>query len=393
MNDEREYPENPELDDSFKWLDFMPFVLLHVGLIAIWWTGFTLTSILLCVGLYVTRVFGITGGYHRYFSHRGYKTGRVFQFVIAFMGASAFQKGPLWWAAKHREHHRESDMPADAHSPRHYGLANAHVGWVYRKARNHADLDLVKDFSKYPEIRWLDRHQYLPGLLLAVACVAIDGWAGLVVGFMLSTALVYHATFTINSLDHMIGRQRYLTGDDSRNNWLLALFTMGEGWHNNHHYYPAAARNGFFWWEIDLTYYLLVGLSKLGIVWDLRQPPQTILANEKAPTQKVIDKCAVYIADGFSVEHISATVRQRWEGSHVLDDLRYKAVHKWSDAEAYIAEMELPGLPNFEQLRNRAHSKFKLRHSGLEHAIERARELLHEAVAYRLLERLRAEPV
>lgn len=392
MSDERKYPGNPDLEDKFKWLDFMPFVLLHVALIGIFWTGFTLTAVLLCIGLYVARVFGITAGYHRYFSHRGYKTNRVFQFVLAFMGASAFQKGPLWWAAKHREHHRDSDMPADAHSPRQYGVVNAHVGWVYRDARKNADLDLVKDFSKYPEIRWLEKHQYAPGLLVALGCLAVGGLPGLFVGFLLSTVLVYHATFTINSLDHMIGRQRYLTGDDSRNNWFLALFTMGEGWHNNHHYYPAAARNGFFWWEIDTTYYLLLGLSKLGLVWDLRQPPKTILANEKAPTQKVIDKCAVYIADGFSVEHISATVRQRWEGSHILEDVRARAAYKWSEAEAYVAEMDLPGFPDFEQLKARAYRKFKLRHEGLDRSIERANEMLRQAVAHRVLERLQAEP-
>lgn len=392
MTEERKYPDNPELSDEFSWVDFLPFALLHVALIGIWWTGFSATSIALCVGLYVARVFGITAGYHRYFSHRGYKTSRVFQFCMAFLGATAFQKGPLWWAAKHREHHRESDMPSDAHSPRQYGAVDAHVGWVYREARKDADLDLIKDFSKFPELRWLERHQYFPGLLLAAVCLAVGGWAGLFSGFMLSTVLVYHATFTINSLNHMIGRQRYLTGDDSRNNWFLAILSLGEGWHNNHHYYPAAARNGFRWWEIDVTYYMLKGLEKLHLVWDLRQPPKSVLANQKPTTQKVIDKCAVYIADGFSVDQISSSVRERWEGSHVVEDLRYQAAHKWSEAEAYVAEMELPELPNFDEMRKRAQSKFKAHHEGLDRSVERAQELLRDAVAYRVLERLKAEP-
>jgi len=392
MSEERKYPSNPEMEDRFDWVGFMPFVLLHVALIGIWWTGFTATSIAICVGLYVARVFSITGGYHRYFSHRGYKTSRGFQFVMALVGATAFQNGPLWWAAKHREHHRDSDMPADSHSPRQYGVFDAHVGWVYRDARASPDMDLIQDFSKYPEIRWIERHKYLPGLGLAALCFLIGGWAGLVSGFLLSTVLVYHATFTVNSLNHMIGRQRYLTGDDSRNNWFLALLTMGEGWHNNHHYYPAAARNGFFWWEVDTTYYLLLGLEKVGLVWDLRQPPETILANEKAPTQKIIDKCAVYIADGFSVDRISANIRQRWEGSHVFEDLRGHAATKWSAAEAYLAEMELPEFPSAEELKARAYGKFKIRHEGLDRAIERAQEMLRNAVSQRLIEHAQAEP-
>ena len=170
MSAERKYPANPELDDKFNWVEFIPFALLHVALIGIWWTGFTATSIALCVGLYVARVFAITAGYHRYFSHRGYKTSRAFQFVLAFVGSAALQRGPLWWAAKHREHHRDSDMPADSHSPRQYGFFDSHVGWVYREARSHADMDLIKDFSKYPEIRWIERHQYVPGLIVAALC-------------------------------------------------------------------------------------------------------------------------------------------------------------------------------------------------------------------------------
>lgn len=389
---ERKYPANPELSDRFAWVRFLPFVLMHVALIGIWWTGFTVESVILCVTLYVTRVFGITAGYHRYFSHRGYKTSRVFQFMMAFLGATAGQKGPLWWAAKHREHHRDSDMPADSHSPRQYGFFDAHVGWVYRDARCTADMDLIDDFSKYPEIRWLEKNQYGPIMLLGFASWLIAGLPGLFVGFFLSTVLVYHATFTINSLNHVFGRQRYLTGDDSRNNWFLALVSMGEGWHNNHHYYPSTARNGFFWWEVDTTYYILKALAAVGLVWDLRQPPQSILANEKAPTQKIIDKSAAYIAEGFSVDRITANIRERWEGSHKLEDLRNLARTKWDDAETYLAELELPEIPSLEEVKARAHRKFKVRHESLDRAIERAHEMVTDAVSRRLLESLRTQP-
>lgn len=392
VDTQRKFPAKPELPDRFNWIDFLPFVLLHVALIGIFWTGFTLSSVVICVTLYVVRVFGITGGYHRYFSHRGYKTSRAFQFFMAVLGATAFQKGPLWWAAKHREHHRESDMPADAHSPRQYGFFDSHVGWVYRDARSTSDMELIQDFAKYPELRWLDKNMYAPGLLLALACFLIAGAPGLFVGFLLSTVLVYHATFTVNSLNHVIGSQRYLTGDDSRNHWLLAFITLGEGWHNNHHYYPSSARNGFMWWEYDVTYYLLKGLEKCGLVWELRQPPQSILANEKAPTQKIIDKCALYIAEGFSVDSITANIRHRWEGSHIIDDLRAHARHKWDEAENYLAEIELPDLPSLDELKARAHRKFKIRHEALDRAIERAHEMLTRAVSVRLIEDLRAHP-
>ena len=392
MSDARKFPLNPDISDDFNWKQFMPFVLMHVALIGIWWTGFTVEAVALCVGLYVARVFGITGGYHRYFSHRGYKTSRAFQFFMAFLGATAFQKGPLWWSAKHREHHRDSDMPEDAHSPRQYGLFDAHVGWVYRDARTAPDMDLIQDFAKYPELRWLEKNQYAPGLLLALATWLIAGWPGLFVGFFLSTVLVYHATFTVNSLNHMIGRQRYLTGDDSRNNWLLAIITMGEGWHNNHHDYPSSARNGFFWWEFDMTYYFLKVLSWFGLVWDLRQPPETILANEKAPTQKMIDKCAIYIADGFPVDRIAANIHHRWADSHLMEDFRKLARSKWDDAEAYLADIELLELPSLEELKHRAHRKFKVRHEALDRAIERAHEMLSYAVSRRILEDMRRPP-
>ncbi|MES1953009.1 acyl-CoA desaturase [Salinisphaera hydrothermalis] len=385
------FPQNQHMDDHFDWWNFMPMGLMHVALIGIWWTGFTWTSVAMCAFLYVARVFGITAGYHRYFSHRGYKTSRVFQFLLALLGSTALQKGPLWWSAKHREHHRDTDEPEDAHSPRHYGFLDAHVGWVYREARSSPDMDLIKDFSKYPEIRWIERHQFLPGVTLAVICFLIGGWSGLLVGWLLSTILVYHATFTINSLDHMFGRQRYLTGDDSRNNWIMALLSLGEGWHNNHHYYPATARNGFFWWEFDPTYYMLVGLEKVGLVWDLRQPPKSILANEKPPTQKIIDKCAVYIAAGFSADRISANIRERWEGSHVMEDLRKHARDKWSAAEAYLAEVELPEFPSVDELKARAHKQFKIRHEGLDRAIERAQDMLRRSVAHRLIEQAQSE--
>jgi stearoyl-CoA desaturase (delta-9 desaturase) len=217
-------------------------------------------------------MFGITGGYHRYFSHRSYKTSRFFQFCLAWLGCSALQKGPLWWASHHRNHHRFSDTPDDPHSPLAKSFWWAHVGWILDDDHNDIAWDSIQDWSRFPELRWLDRNHWVPGLLLAGLCFLIGGWSGLVWGFVVSTVLLYHATFTINSLSHLIGRRRYATPDDSRNNVVLALLTLGEGWHNNHHHYQSSANQGFFWWEIDITYYVIRALAVFGIVWDIRKP-------------------------------------------------------------------------------------------------------------------------
>jgi stearoyl-CoA desaturase (delta-9 desaturase) len=235
-------------------------------------------ALVLCGVLYFIRMFGITGGYHRYFAHRAYKTSRAFQFVLACLGCSALQKGPLWWAAHHRDHHRYSDTPDDPHSPHSNSLWWSHVGWILAPAYDDARLDTVHDLSRYPEIRWLDRNHWVPGIVLGILCFLIGGWSGLVVGFFISTVLLYHAVFAVNSLCHLFGNRRYATTDQSRNNWWVALLTLGEGWHNNHHHYQSSANQGFFWWEVDISYYILRLLGLVGLVWDIRTPPANKLA-------------------------------------------------------------------------------------------------------------------
>jgi stearoyl-CoA desaturase (delta-9 desaturase) len=256
------------------WIATGLFIALHAACLAIWFTGTDPRALVLCGVCYLLRMFGITAGYHRYFSHRSYKTSRPFQFVLACLGCSALQKGPLWWAAHHRHHHRHSDTPDDLHSPRRKGFWWSHLGWILSPAYTSTNWQLVRDWRRFPELRWLNRNHWIPGFALAVACFLIGGWSGLVWGFFLSTVLVYHATFAINSLSHLFGNQRFATADDSRNNLLLALFTLGEGWHNNHHHYQSSARQGFFWWEVDVSYYALKLLGWGGLVWDLRKPPR-----------------------------------------------------------------------------------------------------------------------
>jgi stearoyl-CoA desaturase (delta-9 desaturase) len=272
------------------WILSVPFIGLHVACLAALFTGVNTTAIVVLIVTYFLKMFGITAGYHRYFAHRAFKTSRLGQFVLAWLGCSTLQRGPLWWAAHHRVHHRHSDTPDDPHSPHETSFWWAHLGWVLSEDVVTAPYEKVSDFSSYWELHWLDRLHWLPGIILAVVCYTIgavaggwdgglasfftqtSGWACLVWGFLISTVLTYHVTFSINSLSHLWGKRRYATDDDSRNNWLLALLTLGEGWHNNHHHYQSAANQGFFWWEIDISFAVLRVLSWVGLVWDLRRP-------------------------------------------------------------------------------------------------------------------------
>jgi len=289
-------PAQPPVDDSRRidWLRSMPFFALHLGCLAVIWVGWSWPAVAVAVLLYAVRVFALTAFYHRYFSHRAFKTSRWFQCVGAILGLAAIQRGPLWWAAHHRKHHRHSDDPEDLHSPYHGGFWWSHIGWFLTKEHFKKNLHEIKDFTKYPELRFLDHYEMLVPVTMGIGLYLLGeglamwkpewGCTGLqmfVWGFLISTVAVYHVTYTINSLCHLLGRRRYQTRDQSRNNLVLALLTFGEGWHNNHHRYPSSARQGFFWWEIDITYYTLVVLSWFGLVWDLRPVPQHVLTEHQ----------------------------------------------------------------------------------------------------------------
>jgi len=268
------------------WLRVVPFVLLHVACIGVIWVGVSPIALAVAIGLYALRMFALTGFYHRYFSHRAFRTSRAVQLVFAVIGASCVQRGPLWWAAHHRQHHRHADTELDPHSPTVHGFLWSHMGWFLTPSAFRTDMSRVPDWQKYPELRWLDRFDTVVPVALAVtlfglgsllhATVPSWGTTGaqmLVWGFFVSTVVLFHATVTINSLAHRFGRRRFATRDDSRNNLWLALITFGEGWHNNHHFYPGAARQGFRWWEVDLTWYGLRLLASMGLVWDLKPVP------------------------------------------------------------------------------------------------------------------------
>jgi stearoyl-CoA desaturase (delta-9 desaturase) len=368
--------------DDIMYPSALPFILLHVSSLAAFWTGITWQAVVICVTLYWLRMFAITAGYHRYFSHRAYSTSRVFQFILAFLAQSTAQKSVLWWAAKHRHHHLHSDTPDDVHSPRHKGFFYSHVGWIFYRQHDLTDLVKVADFSSFPELRWLHRFEQLPAVILALICFAIAGWSGLVVGFVWSTVLLFHATFCINSLAHVHGRTRYVTGDDSRNNWWLAFFTMGEGWHNNHHAYQSSVRQGFKWWEIDPTFYILKTLSLVGIVWDLKLPPPAVVRNEHRLGSRIISRAAAQLAASFHPEGLAVAVSTALDGA-TLAALREKMAATQQRAANVLANLHLPHLPTRSEICSRAMAMFA-QTSSMDDIVDMAHMLILDTIGARL---------
>ncbi|MEO7725956.1 MAG: acyl-CoA desaturase [Burkholderiales bacterium] len=272
--------------DRIDWLRVVPFIGLHLTCIGVIWVGVSAFAVGVALALYVLRMFAITGFYHRYFSHRAFRTSRAVQFLFALIGTASVQRGPLWWAAHHRHHHRHADTPEDPHSPRQHGFFWSHMGWFLTQRGFRTDTTRIVDLLRFPELRLLDRYDVL--VPIGLACLLYFGGGRLAAahpelhtsgaqlliwGFFISTVVLFHVTVTINSIAHRWGTRRFDTNDDSRNNALLAVLTFGEGWHNNHHHFPGSARQGFAWWEVDLTWYVLRGLAALGIVWDLKPVP------------------------------------------------------------------------------------------------------------------------
>jgi len=278
------------------WARVLPFLVLHLGCLAVLWVGVSPFAVGFALALYLVRAFFVTAFYHRYFSHRAFKTSRAAQLVFAVLGNSAVQRGPLWWAAHHRRHHSAADEESDPHSPHAHGLYWSHMGWLTSARNFPTDWSQIPDLARYPELRWLDRRDTVVPLLYAgftfglgalLARIApglgTNGPQLFVWGFFVSTVVLFHVTCLVNSAAHLVGTKRFPTRDESRNNLVVALLTLGEGWHNNHHYYPASVRQGFYPWEIDFTYYGLRGLSALGLIWDLKPVPQRVLALGRSP--------------------------------------------------------------------------------------------------------------
>jgi stearoyl-CoA desaturase (delta-9 desaturase) len=361
----------------------IPFIIVHLMCFAAIWTGVTAEAVALGVGLYWLRIFAIGAGYHRYFSHRAYETSRTFQFVLAALAQSTSQKSVLWWAANHRDHHLHSDTERDIHSPRQMGFVYSHVGWIFSRGQETMNVNRIADFAKYPELMWLHRYEQLPAFVLAVICFAIAGWPGLIVGFFWSTVAVYHGTFCINSLAHLVGRRRYVTGDDSRNNWLLAIITMGEGWHNNHHAYQSSARQGFRWWEYDPTFYVLKLLERLGLVWNLKRPTDEVLQNQHKLGTRVITRAASLVAESYYPERIAAAVAAALGNSGLADFRARLAQAQPFAAMDVFSELNLPHIPTKAEIVSRARSLLASSPS-LEDIAAKAHEMLLEAIGARL---------
>ncbi len=402
---------------AIDWPATIPFALAHVACLGAIWTGVSTADVLVALALFWARMFGITAGYHRYFAHRTYKTGRVFQFLLAVLAQSSAQRGVLWWAATHRDHHKYSDTDRDPHSPIRKGFWRAHFGWFFEADHARTDLARISDFAKYPELVWLDRHPYLPAGVLAAACYAIGGWSMLVVGFFWSTVALWHATFSINSLAHLIGRRRYVTGDSSRNNWWLALLTFGEGWHNNHHYYPASVRQGFRWYELDISWLILRGLRALRLVWAFETPPEAVVCNTRRVPRRALERAAEELLARLKVDERLMRMRQQltaagtaledraadWQarfarsrseivaGFHQLrEDWRTTTTAGREALQSHLAaiEAQLAGaLPTRAELRRKAERMFSDAHV-VEAIVARAEERLREQVS-RLFAELR----
>ncbi len=274
--------------ESVAWLRISPFIALHLACLAPLWIGINVIELAVAAASYAVRIFAISVFYHRCFSHRAFRTHRAIQFVFAVLGAAATQRGPLWWAAHHRLHHAHADTDADPHSsPR--GFWWSHMLWFLCHENFRTPLHRVRDLARYPELVWLNRFDLAAPAVYAMGMLALGaalgplfpetgGWRMLVWGYVVPTVVLMHVTFMVNSLSHRIGRRRFATADGSRNNVWLALLTCGEGWHNNHHRHSASARLGFYWWQLDLGWLGLKLLERLGLAWDLKMPPEPVLA-------------------------------------------------------------------------------------------------------------------
>lgn len=267
------------VDDRINVIVSLPFFGIHAAaVVGVFLVPFHPSLIAWAILGYCVRMWAVTAGYHRYFSHRSYETSRAFQFLLAILGTMAFQKGPLWWAAHHRWHHQHADTEVDIHSPTLKGLFWAHMGWILCDKYKKVDLGRVPDLTCYPELRWINKYALVPPFIVLAAIYFLAGPAIFVWGGLVATLLSWHGLFIANSLCHLYGTKRFPTEDNGRNNAFFGVLLLGEGWHNNHHYYPGAARQGFVWWEFDPTYYAIKVLQFLGIVWNVREVPPRVMA-------------------------------------------------------------------------------------------------------------------
>ena len=357
------------------------FLLVHVAAVAgVAVLGFSWKGVALCVASYYVRMFAITAGFHRYFSHRSFRLARAPQFLLALLGQTAAQKGVLWWASNHRHHHKYSDRPEDIHSPVQNGFWWSHIGWILSGLYEETDFSRIPDLAKYPELRWLNRNQYGATLIYALVLFLAFGRTGLVYGYFLSTVLLWHGTFTINSVMHLFGRRVFPTSDQSRNSMLFALITMGEGWHNNHHYYPSSAAQGFRWWQVDASFYLLWLGEKIGIVKGLRRAPSPAVIEALTLARGKLEVTVETSAQAMDDDPL-AQLTARWEA--LRDAARITAHQALADLEAarQRAAQRLDALQtDYAAVRARAETVAAQRLDELKTEIEKTRRELYDTL-------------
>ncbi|HXI11655.1 MAG TPA: acyl-CoA desaturase [Thermoanaerobaculia bacterium] len=342
------------------------FAIVHLAALGVFAVGFSWKGVALCLVSYYVRMFAITAGFHRYFSHRTYNLNRFWQFMLAFLGQTAAQKGVLWWAANHRHHHKYSDQPEDLHSPVQRGFWWSHMGWIMCDEYSKVDYKSIPDLAKYPELRFLDRNQYMPTMLYAVALALTFGPMGLFYGYFLSTVLLWHGTFSINSVMHVFGKRVYPTTDDSRNSFIFALVTMGEGWHNNHHHYPGSAAQGFRWWQLDGSYYVLLIAEKLGIVKGMRRVPA-----------RIVEAAGKYVN--------ATTANVSTAGDRVHEKIEQLSI-RWAELKSSAQIAAHHAVDEYEAATESAAARLRQLEADYAAAKQRA-----GAAAYKRLEELRAE--
>lgn len=272
-------------------------ISIHLSTLLVFYTGVSTIALNIAILMYFVRGMGITIGFHRYFSHKSFKTNRFFQFILGFWGSLANEGGVLWWSSHHRNHHQNSDNPKDLHSPIAHSFFHSHLGWMWSASCVEKNKTRCNDLSKFPEIKFLNKYygaivlgQMLFFLFLGelLRPYGTNPLQMFVWGFCISTVANWHVTFMVNSVCHVWGTRPYKSGDKSRNNFLVALLAHGEGWHNNHHMFGWSARNGLRWYQIDTSYYLLKFFELFGIVKDLRIPEKSEQMLGKLPSLKGI---------------------------------------------------------------------------------------------------------
>ena len=350
------------------------FAFVHVAaIVGVAALGLSWKGVLIALASYYLRMFAITAGFHRYFSHRAFKLGRVPQFLLALLGQTAAQKGVLWWASNHRHHHKYSDTPEDIHSPKQDGFWWSHIGWILSGQFDETDFSRIPDLARFPELRWLDRNQYAATIVYGLLSWVLFGWTGLVWGYFVSTVFLWHGTFAINSVMHVFGRRVFPTSDTSRNSMILALVTMGEGWHNNHHFYPSSAAQGFRWWQLDASFYLLWAGEKLGVVKALRRAPtDAVIARLTAGAGALAPLLASDAADALAV---------RWEEIRSAASVAAHAALVELEAARLRAAARLEQLQeDYAAAKVRAGAAAEQKVAELRVEIEKANRDLHETL-------------